>query len=198
MTDIYVRDYFYNVGSLAIELAKEQGKLLRMVGILKRVRSTSGRVFVLGVGGSAANASHMVNDLRKLCNIEAYAPTDNVSELTARTNDEGWQNTFDSWLETSRLNQADAIIVLSVGGGNAVKNISPNIVDAVVYANAKGASIMSIVGKPDGYAAHNSTECLVLPIEDGHLMTPLAESFQSVICHLLVSHPGLQVRKTTW
>lgn len=171
----------------------------RMAAILAETRFKGGRVFIVGVGGSAGNASHMVNDLRKLCNIETYAPTDNVSELTARINDDGWDGAFVGWLKTSRLTSKDALFVLSVGGGNEEKNVSMNIVNAIKYAlNEVGSTVLGIVGKPDGYAAKHGHHVLVIPQTDPALVTPLSEAFQAVVWHSLVSNPILQKVSTKW
>lgn len=153
---------------------------------LKDLRQRGGRLFVLGVGGSAANASHAVNDFRKLCGIEAYAPTDNVAELTARTNDEGWENTFADWLKVSNLDTLDAVLVLSVGGGNLEKNISPNIVRALQYAKAQAATILGIVGKDGGYTAQVADACVIIPPVNPEYITPHTEAWQAVIWHLVV------------
>jgi len=165
---------------------------------LSRIQAAKGRVFVLGVGGSAGNASHMVNDLRKLCAIEAYAPTDNVSELTARTNDEGFDTIFSEYLKVSQFNEKDAIFVLSVGGGNEEKNVSVGLIKAIKYAKEKKGTVLSIVGKVDGYAALNSDVAVVVPVAKPSRVTPHSEAFQSVVRHCIVSHPELQVNKTKW
>lgn len=165
---------------------------------LVALRQREGRLFVLGVGGSAANSSHAVNDFRKLCGIEAYAPTDNVSELTARTNDEGWETVFVEWLKTSRLSKNDAILVLSVGGGDAERNVSVNLVKAIDYALVVGARILGIVGKEHGYTARVGHLVVAIPVIDETLITPFSEAFQSVVWHCLVSHPVLQARPTKW
>jgi D-sedoheptulose 7-phosphate isomerase len=165
---------------------------------LAQVRARGGRLFLLGVGGSAGNCGHAVNDFRKLCGFEAYAPTDNVSELTARANDEGWDTIFAAWLRGSRLRSSDALFVLSVGGGSLEKNISPNLVRAVQYAESVGASIFGIVGKPDGYTARVSSDVLVVPTVNAEHITPHTEAFQAVIWHLLVSHPTLKQQATKW
>jgi D-sedoheptulose 7-phosphate isomerase len=165
---------------------------------LKSLREQNGRLFILGVGGSAANASHAVNDFRKLCNIETYAPTDNVSELTARTNDDGWDTVFSKWLQVSRLNNNDAILVLSVGGGNAELNVSPNLIKALDYAKSVSAKIYGIVGRDGGYTAKLADTVVIIPSLAKDLVTPLAEAFQAVIWHCLVSHPELQVQNTKW
>ncbi len=169
-----------------------------MASILEQTRQRGGRLFILGVGGSAANASHAVNDFRKIVGIEAYAPTDNVSELTARTNDEGWPTIFVEWLRVSRLKPEDLILVLSVGGGNLEKNISPNLVTALEYARQIGAPVIGIVGKDGGYTAKVATACAIVPTVNPDHVTPHSEAFQAVIWHLLVSHPRLKSRPTKW
>lgn len=165
---------------------------------LARVRERGGRLFILGVGGSAANASHAVNDFRKICGFEAYAPTDNVSELTARTNDEGWATVLSEWLKGSRLGAKDGLLVLSVGGGNLEKNVSPNLVSAVQLAKAVGASIVGIVGRDGGYTAREAGACVIVPTVNPDHVTPHSEAFQAVVWHLFVSHPRLKVHKTKW
>lgn len=165
---------------------------------LSQTRKNSGRLFVLGVGGSAANASHAVNDFRKICGIEAYAPTDNVSELTARTNDDGWDSVFTEWLRVSRLINRDCILVLSVGGGDLEKNISPNLVKALVYAKKVGAKITGIVGRDGGYTKKAADACCVVPVVNPENTTPHTEAFQGIIWHALVSHPDLRVSQTKW
>ena len=165
---------------------------------LARVRERGGRLFILGVGGSAANASHAVNDFRKICGFECYAPTDNVSELTARTNDEGWATIFAEWLKGSRLNARDGLLIFSVGGGNLEKNVSPNLVAAVQLAKQAGASIVGIVGRDGGYTAKEATACVIVPTVNPDHVTPHSEAFQAVVWHLLVSHPKLKVGKTKW
>jgi D-sedoheptulose 7-phosphate isomerase len=170
----------------------------RVANLLVEVRQRSGRLFVIGVGGSAANASHAVNDFRKIAAIEAYAPTDNVSELTARINDEGWQSAFVGWLRTSRLNARDGVLVFSVGGGNLERNVSPNIVAALDYAKSVGASILGIVGRDGGYTAKLADACVVIPVVHPDRITPHTEAFQAVVWHLLVSHPALQQASTHW
>ena len=165
---------------------------------LARVRERGGRLFILGVGGSAANASHAVNDFRKICGFEAYAPTDNVSELTARTNDEGWATIFAEWLKGSRLNAKDGLLIFSVGGGNQEKNISPNLISAIQLAKKAGASIVGVVGRDGGYTAKEATACVMVPTVNAAHVTPHSEAFQAVIWHLLVSHPRLKVAQTKW
>ncbi len=170
----------------------------RMAALIEQTRERQGRLFILGVGGSAANASHAVNDFRKIVAIEAYAPTDNVSELTARTNDEGWSTIFAEWLRTSHLRADDLIFVLSVGGGNLEKNISPNLVVALQYAKQVGTPVIGIVGKDGGYTAQVASACVIVPTVNQAHITPHAEAFQAVVWHLLVSHPRLKARETKW
>ncbi|MEA2588570.1 MAG: D-sedoheptulose 7-phosphate isomerase, partial [Actinomycetota bacterium] len=172
--------------------ALDTAAIERMAILLEQLRQGGGRLFVLGVGGSAANASHAVNDFRKIVGLEAYAPTDNVSELTARTNDEGWASVFAEWLRGSRLRADDLILVLSVGGGSLERNISPNLVLALEYARRVGTPVIGIVGRTGGYTARVATACVVVPTVNDEHVTPHAEAFQMVICHLLVSHPRLQ------
>jgi D-sedoheptulose 7-phosphate isomerase len=169
-----------------------------LVNALVALRARGGRLFILGVGGSAGNASHAVNDFRKIAGFEAYAPTDNVSELTARTNDEGWATIFRSWLEGSRLNNRDAVLVFSVGGGNAEKNVSPNLVVALDYARSVGATVLGIVGRDGGYTVEVADACVVVPTVNVEHITPHTEAFQVVIWHLLVSHPALKQIQTKW
>lgn len=169
-----------------------------LAAALMALRARGGRLFILGVGGSAGNASHAVNDFRKIAGFEAYAPTDNVSELTARTNDEGWATIFRSWLEGSRLTPKDGILVLSVGGGNAEKNVSPNLVAALEYARSVGAMVLGIVGRDGGHTAKVADACVVVPTINSEHVTPHTEAFQVVIWHLLVSHPDLKQMQTKW
>lgn len=170
----------------------------KVIDLLKLVREKKGRLFILGVGGSAANAAHAVNDFRKLTNIESYAPTDNVAELTARTNDDGWQNVFVPWLKISRLSSSDCVFILSVGGGSRERHVSVNLCEAIDYAKTVGASITGIVGRDGGYTAQNATAVIIVPDVNPASVTPHSESFQSVIWHLMVSHPKLKVSPTTW
>lgn len=165
---------------------------------LARVRERGGRMFILGVGGSAANASHAVNDFRKICGFECYAPTDNVSELTARTNDEGWATIFAEWLKGSRLAARDGLLIFSVGGGNLEKNVSPNLVAAIQLARQTGASVVGVVGRDGGYTAKEATACVIIPTVNPDHVTPHTEAFQAVVWHLLVSHPKLKVNRTKW
>ncbi|MBF0475527.1 MAG: SIS domain-containing protein [Deltaproteobacteria bacterium] len=170
----------------------------KTAALIEETRRNKGRMFILGVGGGAANASHAVNDFRKIVGIEAYAPTDNVSELTARTNDDGWQSVFVEWLKTSRLNQNDMIFVFSVGGGDLEKNVSPNLVSALQYAKEVGAKIGGVVGRSGGYTAKVADACVIIPTVDPSLVTPHTEAFQGVVWHLLVSHPRLKTGETKW
>ena len=169
-----------------------------MADLLSNVKLDGGRLFFLGVGGSAGNCSHAVNDFRKIVGMEAYTPTDNVSELTARTNDEGWDTVFVEWLKTSRLNEKDAVFVLSVGGGNLDKNVSPNLVRALQYAKEVGARITGIVGRDGGYTATVADVCVIVPTVNPETVTPHSEAFQAVVWHLLVSHPKLKSNQTKW
>lgn len=170
----------------------------KLVAELVALRKREGRLFILGVGGSAANASHAVNDFRKLVGIEAYAPTDNVSELTARTNDEGWETTFAAWLKISRLRNTDAILVFSVGGGDIVRNVSPNLVRAVEYAKSTGARVLGIVGRDGGYTAQQSDAVVIIPTVNTDHVTPHSEGFQGLVWHCIVSHPDLKAMATKW
>lgn len=170
----------------------------KAVDLLAAVRARGGRLFILGVGGSAANASHAVNDFRKIAGLECYAPTDNVSELTARTNDEGWSTVFTEWLKGSRLNEKDALLILSVGGGNMEKNVSPNLVTALELAKERGASVLGIVGRDGGYTAQVADITILIPTVNPDNTTPHSEAFQAVVWHLFVSHPKLKVAQTKW
>ena len=165
---------------------------------LAAIRERGGRLFILGVGGSAGNAGHAVNDFRKICGFEAYAPTDNVSELTARTNDEGWPTIFAEWLKGRRISAKDGLLIFSVGGGNLEKNVSPNLVSAIQLAKKVGASVIGIVGRDGGYTAKEATACVIVPTVNPAHVTPHSEAFQAVIWHLFVSHPKLKVAQTKW
>ena len=165
---------------------------------MAEVREAGGRVFFLGVGGSAGNASHAVNDFRKIAKIECYAPTDNVSELTARTNDEGWATVFVEWLRTSKLRSEDALFILSVGGGDKERNISANLVSAIDLATERGAKVLGIVGRSEGYTAQHGTAVVVIPIVNDAHITPHSEAFQAVVWHCLVSHPLVKAAQTKW
>jgi len=170
----------------------------KAVELLATVRANGGRLFILGVGGSAANASHAVNDFRKIADLECYAPTDNVSELTARTNDEGWASVFVEWLKGSRLNGRDAVLVLSVGGGNLEKNVSSNLVAALKLAKNRGAKVLGIVGRDGGYTAQVADVVILVPTVNPSNVTLHTEAFQAVVCHLFVSHPSLKIAETKW
>ena len=184
----------------AIQISEQldRGEIDKMVQLFVATRERGGRLFILGVGGSAGNAGHAVNDFRKIAGIESYAPTDNVSELPARINDEGWDTAFAKWLEGSRLSDKDLIFVFSVGGGNREMSVSVNLVKALEYAKEVGASICGIVGRDGGFTAQVADACAVVPTISAHTVTPLAESFQAIIWHLIVSHPDVQVAKTKW
>jgi D-sedoheptulose 7-phosphate isomerase len=184
--------------SIEITKAIDPETIEKIVDLLADVKSTRGRLFVLGVGGSAANAGHAVNDFRKLAEIETYAPTDNVAELTARTNDEGWNTVFSGWLKVSKLNSKDCLFILSVGGGDKEKNVSPNLVEAIDLAKEVGARVTGIVGRDGGYTAKNAEVCLVVPTVNPSTVTPHSESFQTVVWHLMVSHPKLKSNPTKW
>jgi len=188
--------YFKEIVKI-IELI-DHNKIERIVDILFRLRIDGGRLFFLGVGGSAGNCSHAVNDFRKIVNIESYTPTDNVSELTARVNDEGWETVFYNWLKVSKLSSKDILFVFSVGGGDLEQNISPNIVSAIKYGKSLGCKILGIVGKENGYTAKIADECVIIPIVNTDNITPHAEEFQAIIWHLLVTHPKLKINETKW
>lgn len=192
----FTQDYLSEVQSIAARLPVET--IDRMAALLADIRKREGRLFILGVGGSAANASHAVNDFRKICAFECYAPTDNASELTARANDEGWPTVFSEWLKGSRLNHKDGVLVLSVGGGNLEKNVSPNLVLALQLAKQVGATIVGIVGRDGGFTAQVADECVIVPTVNQDHVTPHAEAFQGIVWHLLVTHPMLKVNQTKW
>ncbi|AMY11721.1 Phosphoheptose isomerase [Luteitalea pratensis] len=181
-----------------ITRALDRDAIEAVVAVLAAARAAGGRLFILGVGGSAANASHAVNDFRKIVGIETYAPTDNVSELTARTNDEGWATVFASWLTTSRISAADVVLIFSVGGGDAERNVSPNLVAAIDTAKAAGARVVGIVGRDGGYTAKSADACVIVPTVNVTHTTPHAEAFQAVVWHLFVSHPALKAHETKW
>jgi D-sedoheptulose 7-phosphate isomerase len=188
--------YFREVVQVAQAIDLEA--IERLAAALVELRERGGRLFVLGVGGSAANCSHAVNDFRKLCGIEAYAPTDNVSELTARTNDEGWDTVFAAWLRTSRASANDAVLVFSVGGGNLEKNVSPNLVAALKEAKQRGSQVFGVVGRDGGYTRQVGDCVVVIPVVEAARVTPHTEAFQAVVWHCLVSHPKLQQAATKW
>jgi D-sedoheptulose 7-phosphate isomerase len=192
----FIRTYL----NAAVEVIKQidENAINRLVQLLVKTRLDEGRLFILGVGGSAANASHAVNDFRKLAGMEAYAPTDNVSELTARVNDEGWDTVFEEWLHVSRLRDKDMILVFSVGGGSLEKNISPNLVKALQYAKKIGAKIGGVVGRDGGFTAQVADACVIIPTVHMLLVTPLTEAFQAVVWHMIVSHPNLKMSDGKW
>jgi D-sedoheptulose 7-phosphate isomerase len=192
----HVKRYFEQVREIAARL--DPDAVEQLVRALVALRERGGRLFLLGVGGSAANCSHAVNDFRKLAGIEAYSPCDNVSELTARTNDEGWETVFEAWLRTSRADEDDAVLVFSVGGGDLARNVSPNLVRALDEARRRGLSILGIVGRDGGYTKQVGDTVVVVPTVDPALITPHAEAFQAVIWHCVVSHPALAMQATKW
>ena len=202
-----IRNWFYQIMSYSQQHLKETAEIVarldpvlceKAVELLVAVRERGGRLFILGVGGSAANASHAVNDFRKIAGLECYAPTDNVSELTARTNDEGWSTVFAEWLKGSRLNGKDALLIFSVGGGNLEKNVSPNLIAALEVAKECGASVLGIVGRDGGYTAKVADVVIIIPTVNPNNVTPHSEAFQAVVWHLFVSHPKLKVAQTKW
>ena len=192
----YINSYFSEMKEIIEKIDKEA--IHKIIEILKEVRSNKGRLFILGVGGGASHASHAVNDFRKLAGIEAYTPVDNVSELTARVNDEGWESVFVRWLEISSLSAKDAVMVFSVGGGHQEKNISMNIVDALNFSKKAGAKIIGIVGRDGGYTKKMADACILVPVVNPETITPHTESFQAVIWHLIVSHPKFKTNKGKW
>jgi D-sedoheptulose 7-phosphate isomerase len=196
MTSSFTSEFLDEVGTIARDL--DRGQIDRMVEILAGLRQGTGRLFILGVGGSAGNAGHAVNDFRKICGIEAYAPTDNVSELTARANDEGWPSIFVEWLKISRLNAADVVLVFSVGGGDLERNVSPNLVTALGHAKEVGAKIIGIVGRNGGYTATVADAAVIIPTVHPERVTPHSEAFQAVVWHLIVSHPSMKAVQTKW
>jgi D-sedoheptulose 7-phosphate isomerase len=191
-----ISQYLQEVRDIAAQL--DVAAIQKLVDQLVALRARDGRLFLLGVGGSAANASHAVNDFRKIAGIECYAPTDNVSELTARTNDEGWATVFAAWLDTSRLSKNDAVFIFSVGGGDLEKNISPNLVEAVKLAKKRGVPVLGIVGRNGGYTAQVGDAVVIIPTVNPGNVTPHSEAFQAVVWHLLVSHPDLKKMQTKW
>ena len=192
----FVQQYLEETQKLVAQL--DHAAIEKVADELAATRQRGGRLFILGVGGSAANASHAVNDFRKICGFEAYAPTDNVAELTARTNDEGWPTVLAEWLKGSRLHERDALLILSVGGGNLEKNVSPNLVSAIQLARQRGASVVGIVGRDGGYTAREATACVIVPTVNPEHVTPHTEAFQAVLWHLFVSHPKLKLNATKW
>ena len=192
----FTKQFLAEVQQVAAQL--DEAAIEKCADELAAIRGRGGRLFILGVGGSAGNAGHAVNDFRKICGFEAYAPTDNVSELTARTNDEGWATVFSEWLKGSRINAKDGLLIFSVGGGNLEKNVSPNLVSAIQVAKSVGASVVGIVGRDGGYTAQQATACVIVPTVNPTHVTPHSEAFQGVIWHLFVSHPKLKVAQTKW
>jgi D-sedoheptulose 7-phosphate isomerase len=192
----FAKQFLAEVQSVVAQL--DASAIEKCVDELARVRERGGRLFILGVGGSAGNATHAVNDFRKICDFEAYTPTDNVSELTARINDDGWATVFTEWLKGSRLNAKDGLLVFSVGGGDLGKNISPNLVSAIQLAKKVGASVVGIVGRDGGYTAKEATACVIVPTVNPAHVTPHSEAFQAVIWHLFVSHPRLKMGLSKW
>lgn len=192
----YINIYFNDCIGIINRIDREQ--IIKISAILNKIQKKQGRLFILGVGGSAGNASHAVNDFRKIAGIESYAPTDNVSELTARVNDDGWETVFVNWLKGSRLNSKDGILVFSVGGGNAEKNVSVNLVRALQYAKDVNASIIGIVGRDGGYTAQVADACVIIPPVNNETITPQTEAFQAVIWHLLVSSPDMKKYEMKW
>jgi D-sedoheptulose 7-phosphate isomerase len=193
---MHAQQFFKEASEICNKIDKS--KIDNLATELELIRKNKGRLFVLGVGGSAGNASHAVNDFRKLCAIEAYAPTDNVSELTARTNDEGWGTIFDGWLKISNIKKNDALFILSVGGGNLEKNVSPGIVNAIDLAKQEGAKVLGVVGRDGGYAGKKGDCVIVVPTVNDQRITPHTEAFHAVVWHCLVSNPILQVKATKW
>jgi D-sedoheptulose 7-phosphate isomerase len=192
----HAREYLAEGGQILARL--DTDAIEGLARLIAELRQGGGRLFVLGVGGSAANASHAVNDFRKLCGIEAYSPSDNVAELTARVNDEGWETTFSAWLEVSRLSNEDMLLVFSVGGGSREQNVSPNLVRALELAQQVGAKIGGVVGRDGGYTARVADACVIIPTVNPAATTPHTEAFQAVVWHCLVSHPLLQRHETKW
>ena len=192
----HARDFLGEVQKICATV--DLDKIEKLAAELAALRSRGGRLFLLGVGGSAGNCSHAVNDFRKLCGIEAYTPIDNVSELTARTNDEGFDTIFTGWLEVSRISDKDALLIYSVGGGDAERNVSVNLMRAIDLAKQRGAKVFGIVGRASGYTAKKGDVVVVIPEVNPSRVTPLSEGMQGIVWHCLVSHPDLQVRKTKW
>lgn len=196
MIEDYINSYLDETAAIVKKIDKSSVK--KMIEILLSVRQNNSRLFILGVGGGAGNASHAVNDFRKIAGIEAYSPTDNVSELTARVNDDGWDSTFVNWLKGSRLNNNDCIFIFSVGGGNAEKKISNNLVEALKLAKQVGAKVIGVVGRDGGYTAEVADAVVIIPTANAETITPHTESFQGVVWHMIVSHPALKVREMKW
>jgi len=192
----YIDSYLNEVLDITSKIDKSE--IEKIINVILNVKKNEGRIFMLGVGGSAGNASHAVNDFRKIAGIECYTPTDNVSELTARVNDDGWDSSFVNWLKGSRLNSKDCIFIFSVGGGNLEKNVSVNIVNSLKFAKEMGSSIIGIVGKDGGYTAKVADACVIIPVVNPETITPHSEAFQATIWHLLVTHPAIKVNEMKW
>ena len=192
----YIKKYLEQTSKITLML--DQNAILKAIEILKSLRQNKGRLFILGVGGSAGNASHAVNDFRKIAGIEAYTPTDNVSELTARVNDDGWNSVFNNWLKVSNFNSKDVLMVFSVGGGNVEKNISVNLVMALKLAKQVGAKVIGVVSRDGGYTKEVADSCILIPTLSSETVTPHAEEFQAIVWHLLVSHPEIQMNEMKW
>ena len=192
----YIESYLGEAAEIAGRLSRSA--IARIIAELVALRRVGGRLFIVGVGGSAANASHAVNDFRKIAEIESYAPTDNVSELTARINDEGWESSYAGWLKVSRLNEKDALMVFSVGGGNQERRVSTNLIEAIRLAREVGAKVYGVVGRDGGYTARAADACVIIPTVNGTTVTPHAEAFQAVVWHLIVSHPALRTNEMKW
>lgn len=192
----FIKIYKKNIVESLFNL--DEKKIDKAILLLKKLRKNKGRLFIIGVGGSAGNASHAVNDFRKLCNIDAYTPVDNISEITAKTNDEGFETIFDSYLKLTNFNKNDLLMIFSVGGGNIKKDVSVNLIRAIKFAKSKKGKSICIVGKSDGYAYKNSDISILINVKNKKLVTPVSETFQTLIWHLLVSHPQLQLNKTKW
>jgi len=196
MKNSFSKNFFLK--SIDVSKHIDTSQIEKLIQSLKKIKTNKGRLFFLGVGGSAANASHAVNDFRKLCEIECYTPTDNVAELSARINDEGWETSYQEWLKSSNLSKKDAIFIMSVGGGNLKKKISINLIKSITFAKKRNAKVFGIVGRKDGYTFKNADVCIDIPNIDNKLTTPYSEGFQAIIWHCLVSHPILQENKTKW
>ena len=191
-----INNFFENINFALSKLDKK--KINDTIKLLKKIRNNQGRLFIIGIGGSAGNASHAVNDFRKLCNIDAYTPVDNISEITAKTNDEGFETIFDTYLKLCKISKKDMLLIFSVGGGNLKKRVSINIIKAIKFVKKKKTKIVSIVGRNDGYAYKNSDIKILIRVKDKKFVTPISETFQALIWHLFVSHPDLQTKKTKW
>ena len=191
-----INNFFENINFALSKLDKK--KINDTIKLLKKIRNNQGRLFIIGIGGSAGNASHAVNDFRKLCNIYAYTPVDNISEITAKTNDDGFETIFDTYLKLCKISKKDMLLIFSVGGGNLKKRVSTNIIKAIKFVKKKKIKIISIVGRNDGYAYKNSDIKILIKVKDKKFVTPISETFQALIWHLFVSHPDLQTKKTKW